>query len=73
MNFIVRYKPTEQSFLRPHHDSSTYTVNIGLNRPHIDYEVSPCAALFYMPVILHVQKARDVHRYPEYQYFMVAV
>lgn len=38
MNFIVRYKPTEQSFLRPHHDSSTYTINVGLNRPHIDYE-----------------------------------
>ncbi|KAK7079692.1 Procollagen-lysine,2-oxoglutarate 5-dioxygenase 1, partial [Halocaridina rubra] len=38
MNFIVRYKPAEQSFLRPHHDSSTYTINVGLNRPHIDYE-----------------------------------
>lgn len=38
MNFIVRYRPTEQSFLRPHHDSSTYTINVGLNRPHIDYE-----------------------------------
>ncbi|KAK3872939.1 hypothetical protein Pcinc_022023 [Petrolisthes cinctipes] len=38
MNFIVRYRPAEQSFLRPHHDSSTYTINIGLNRPHIDYE-----------------------------------
>lgn len=41
MNFIVRYRPTEQSFLRPHHDSSTYTINIGLNRPNIDYEVRP--------------------------------
>ncbi|XP_045601648.1 procollagen-lysine,2-oxoglutarate 5-dioxygenase 1 [Procambarus clarkii] len=38
MNFIVRYRPTEQSFLRPHHDSSTYTINVGLNRPFIDYE-----------------------------------
>ncbi|KAK4308429.1 hypothetical protein Pmani_019867 [Petrolisthes manimaculis] len=38
MNFIVRYRPTEQSFLRPHHDSSTYTINVALNRPHIDYE-----------------------------------
>lgn len=38
MNFMVRYRPTEQSFLRPHHDSSTYTINVGLNRPHIDYE-----------------------------------
>ncbi|XP_047492895.1 procollagen-lysine,2-oxoglutarate 5-dioxygenase 1-like [Penaeus chinensis] len=38
MNFIVRYRPEEQSLLRPHHDSSTYTINVGLNRPHIDYE-----------------------------------
>ncbi|XP_068202798.1 procollagen-lysine,2-oxoglutarate 5-dioxygenase 1 isoform X2 [Palaemon carinicauda] len=38
MNFIVRYKPTEQPLLRPHHDSSTYTINVGLNRPTIDYK-----------------------------------
>ena len=39
MNFVVRYHPNEQAFLRPHHDASTYTVNIALNRPNIDYEV----------------------------------
>lgn len=39
MNFVVRYHPNEQSFLRPHHDASTYTVNIALNRANIDYEV----------------------------------
>jgi procollagen-lysine,2-oxoglutarate 5-dioxygenase len=39
MNFVVRYKPDEQPSLRPHHDSSTYTINIALNRPGIDYEV----------------------------------
>ncbi|KAG8231868.1 hypothetical protein J437_LFUL011773 [Ladona fulva] len=39
MNFVVRYKPDEQPSLRPHHDSSTYTINIALNRPKIDYEV----------------------------------
>ncbi|KAL7632452.1 UNVERIFIED_CONTAM: hypothetical protein RMT77_017228 [Armadillidium vulgare] len=38
MNFVVRYTPTAQNFLRPHHDSSTYTINVGLNRPGIDYE-----------------------------------
>lgn len=32
MNFVVRYNPDEQPFLRPHHDSSTYTINIALNR-----------------------------------------
>ena len=40
MNFVVRYKPDEQASLRPHHDSSTYTINIALNRAGIDYEVS---------------------------------
>ena len=40
MNFVVRYKPTEQDRLRPHADASTFTVNGALNRPKIDYEVS---------------------------------
>ena len=40
MNFVVRYQPHEQPLLRPHHDSSTFTINIALNHPHIDYEVS---------------------------------
>ncbi|GAB1603685.1 multifunctional procollagen lysine hydroxylase and glycosyltransferase LH3-like [Argonauta hians] len=38
MNFIVRYKPDEQPLLRPHHDSSTFTINIALNTRHEDYE-----------------------------------
>ena len=40
MNFVVRYKADEQPALRPHHDSSTYTINIALNTPKVDYEVS---------------------------------
>ena len=40
MNFIVRYRPDEQPSLRPHHDSSTYTINVALNKPGIDFEVS---------------------------------
>ena len=39
MNFVVRYRPDEQPELKPHHDSSTYTINIALNNPNIDYEV----------------------------------
>lgn len=39
MNFVVRYKPDEQHSLRPHHDASTYTLNIALNRPDYDYQV----------------------------------
>lgn len=38
MNFIVRYRPKEQNRLKPHHDSSTYTINVALNTPGIDYE-----------------------------------
>ncbi|VDL90349.1 unnamed protein product [Schistocephalus solidus] len=38
MNFVVRYKPDEQPLLRPHHDASTYTLNIALNKPGLDYK-----------------------------------
>ncbi|XP_063409563.1 procollagen-lysine,2-oxoglutarate 5-dioxygenase 1-like [Mytilus trossulus] len=37
MNFVVRYRPGEQDHLKPHHDESTYTINIALNRQGIDY------------------------------------
>ncbi|NWU45524.1 PLOD1 dioxygenase, partial [Hylia prasina] len=36
--FVVRYKPDEQPSLVPHHDASTFTINIALNRAGIDYE-----------------------------------
>lgn len=39
LNFVVRYRPGEQDQLRPHHDASTYTINIALNRPNVDFEV----------------------------------
>ena len=39
MNFMVRYRPDEQPSLRPHHDSSTYTINVALNKVGRDYEV----------------------------------
>lgn len=45
MNFVVRYRPDEQPLLRPHHDSSTFTINIALNRKDIDYEVTQPAGL----------------------------
>lgn len=47
MNFVVRYKPDEQPSLRPHHDSSTYTINIALNRRGIDYEGGGCRFIRY--------------------------
>nr|XP_018912305.1 PREDICTED: procollagen-lysine,2-oxoglutarate 5-dioxygenase 3 isoform X1 [Bemisia tabaci] len=47
MNFVVRYKPGEQPSLRPHHDSSTYTINIALNEAHKDFEGGGCHFLRY--------------------------
>ncbi|XP_059611971.1 procollagen-lysine,2-oxoglutarate 5-dioxygenase [Phlebotomus argentipes] len=47
MNFVVRYRPDEQPYLRPHHDSSTYTINIALNRVGIDYTGGGCRFLRY--------------------------
>lgn len=38
MNFVVKYTLSGQFLLRPHHDASTYTVNLALNRPGVDYE-----------------------------------
>uniref|UniRef100_A0AAR2J6W4 Procollagen-lysine,2-oxoglutarate 5-dioxygenase 1 n=1 Tax=Pygocentrus nattereri TaxID=42514 RepID=A0AAR2J6W4_PYGNA len=45
--FVVRYKPDEQPFLRPHHDASTFTINIALNQVGIDYEGGGCRFLRY--------------------------
>merc|ERR1740137_31479 len=38
MNFVVRYKLSEQRFLRPHHDSSTWSLIIALNPFDTDFE-----------------------------------
>ena len=35
---MVKYKWDEQSKLEPHHDSSSYTANIALNKRGVDYE-----------------------------------
>ncbi|KAI6647973.1 Procollagen-lysine,2-oxoglutarate 5-dioxygenase 3 [Oopsacas minuta] len=37
MNFVVKYHPKGQKYLRPHHDSSTFTINVALNRHEIDF------------------------------------
>ncbi|XP_069364652.1 procollagen-lysine,2-oxoglutarate 5-dioxygenase [Maniola hyperantus] len=47
MNFVVRYRPDEQPSLRPHHDSSTYTINLALNTPNVDYEGGGCHFIRY--------------------------
>ncbi|XP_061456626.1 procollagen-lysine,2-oxoglutarate 5-dioxygenase 1 [Rhineura floridana] len=45
--FVVRYKPDEQPSLMPHHDASTFTINIALNSVGIDYEGGGCQFLRY--------------------------
>ncbi|XP_073953493.1 procollagen lysyl hydroxylase isoform X2 [Choristoneura fumiferana] len=47
MNFVVRYRPDEQPSLRPHHDSSTYTINLALNTANLDYEGGGCRFIRY--------------------------
>ncbi|KAI1892559.1 hypothetical protein AGOR_G00134830 [Albula goreensis] len=45
--FVVRYRPDEQPFLRPHHDASTFTINVALNQVGVDYEGGGCRFLRY--------------------------
>ncbi|XP_075046346.1 procollagen-lysine,2-oxoglutarate 5-dioxygenase 1 [Mixophyes fleayi] len=45
--FVVRYKPDEQPSLEPHHDASTFTINIALNSFGEDYEGGGCRFLRY--------------------------
>ncbi|XP_022118228.1 procollagen-lysine,2-oxoglutarate 5-dioxygenase [Pieris rapae] len=47
MNFVVRYRPDEQPSLRPHHDSSTYTINLALNTVGEDYTGGGCRFIRY--------------------------
>uniref|UniRef100_A0A8C9U3H1 procollagen-lysine 5-dioxygenase n=1 Tax=Scleropages formosus TaxID=113540 RepID=A0A8C9U3H1_SCLFO len=47
MNFVVRYRPDEQPALRPHHDSSTFTINIALNHKGKDFQGGGCRFLRY--------------------------
>ncbi|MBN3281730.1 PLOD2 dioxygenase, partial [Polyodon spathula] len=42
LNFVVKYTPDGQASLRPHHDSSTFTINIALNSKGTDFEGGGC-------------------------------
>ena len=39
MNFVVKYTVNGQKLLEPHHDASTFTINMALNKRGVDYEV----------------------------------
>ncbi|XP_062134515.1 procollagen-lysine,2-oxoglutarate 5-dioxygenase [Drosophila sulfurigaster albostrigata] len=56
MNFMVRYRPDEQPSLRPHHDSSTYTINIAMNNVGEDYEGGGCRFLRYNCSVTETKK-----------------
>nr|XP_023661772.1 procollagen-lysine,2-oxoglutarate 5-dioxygenase 2-like isoform X2 [Paramormyrops kingsleyae] len=42
LNFVVKYSPERQASLRPHHDTSTFTINIALNNKGIDFQGGGC-------------------------------
>jgi len=56
MNFLVRYRPKEQDHLKPHDDASTYTINIALNEPEIDFQGGGTRFLRYNCSILKSRK-----------------
>ena len=38
LDFVVKYEPNGQPFLRKHHDASTFSLNVALNRIGVDFE-----------------------------------
>lgn len=57
MMFVVRYKPDEQPFLRPHHDASTWTMNVALNNGGgVDYEGGGCRFIRYNCSVTEIPK-----------------
>lgn len=55
LNFVVRYKPDEQPLLVPHHDASTFTINVALNSKGVDYQVNeaePAGSRSYRMVVM---------------------
>lgn len=54
--FVVRYRPGEQDHLKPHNDASTYTLNIALNTPQVDFEGGGCRFIRYNCSILSNKK-----------------
>lgn len=48
LDFVVRYNPKKQSFLKPHHDASTVTLNLALNQGGVDYEGTQISFQLYV-------------------------
>ncbi|XP_075058020.1 procollagen-lysine,2-oxoglutarate 5-dioxygenase 2 isoform X2 [Mixophyes fleayi] len=47
LNFVVKYTPERQAYLRPHHDASTFTINIALNTKDTDFQGGGCRFFRY--------------------------
>lgn len=47
LNFVVKYSPERQRSLRPHHDASTFTINIALNNVGEDFQVIVAFSIFH--------------------------
>ncbi|XP_020670889.3 procollagen-lysine,2-oxoglutarate 5-dioxygenase 2 isoform X1 [Pogona vitticeps] len=47
LNFVVKYTTDRQRSLRPHHDASTFTINIALNKVGEDFQGGGCKFLRY--------------------------
>ncbi|XP_015269070.1 PREDICTED: procollagen-lysine,2-oxoglutarate 5-dioxygenase 2 isoform X2 [Gekko japonicus] len=47
LNFVVKYTTERQRSLRPHHDASTFTINIALNKIGEDFQGGGCKFLRY--------------------------
>uniref|UniRef100_A0A8C6EIP3 procollagen-lysine 5-dioxygenase n=1 Tax=Microcebus murinus TaxID=30608 RepID=A0A8C6EIP3_MICMU len=56
MNFVVRYRLDKQPTLWPHHDSSTFTLNVALNHKGMDYGGGGCRFLRYDCVVSSPRK-----------------
>ncbi|KAL4635866.1 procollagen-lysine,2-oxoglutarate 5-dioxygenase 2-like [Arapaima gigas] len=42
MNFVAKYSADRLANLKPHHDTSTFTINIALNRKGVDFQGGGC-------------------------------
>ncbi|XP_054838690.1 procollagen-lysine,2-oxoglutarate 5-dioxygenase 2 isoform X2 [Eublepharis macularius] len=47
LNFVVKYTTDRQRSLRPHHDASTFTINVALNKVGQDFQGGGCKFLRY--------------------------
>lgn len=55
MNFVVKYTLDGQYLLRPHHDASTYTINLALNDHTKEYEGGGAHFLRYNCSVIYTQ------------------